>query len=48
MLREYLSPDKDGFYGAYYPNENKSDCAIIVMLGDSSDDRLAVSGAKWV
>lgn len=48
MNKVILSPEKDGFYGVYYPNENSTNCAVIVMLGDSSDDRLAVSGAKWV
>lgn len=48
MQRELLSPQRDGFHGVYYPNDHAPDCAIIVMLGDSSDDRLAVSGAKWV
>ena len=48
MQRGLLSPQRDGFHGVYYPNDPAADSAIIVMLGDSSDDRLAVSGAKWV
>ena len=42
-----MTPEIDGFYGAYYPNSKPSDKAMILMLGDSSDDRMAVSGAKW-
>ena len=47
MEKAYFSPDKDGFCGVYYPNQNVTDKAIIIMLGDSSDDRMAVSGVKW-
>ena len=43
-----MTPEIDGFYGAYYPNDRATDKAVILMLGDSSDDRMAVSGAKWV
>ena len=48
MKKLYFYPETDGFYGVYYPNENVTSKAMIVMLGDSSDDRMAVSGAKWV
>ena len=48
MRREFLQIEEDGFYGAYYPNIAKSNKAIIVMLGDAVDDRLAVSGVKWL
>ena len=43
-----MSPEINGFYGAYYPNSRPTDKAIMLMLGDSSDDRLAKSGAKWI
>ena len=43
-----FEPEKDGFYGAWYPNQKKTDCAVIIMLGDSSDDRMAVCGVKWM
>lgn len=46
--KQLMIPEIDGFYGAYYPNSRPSDKAMILMIGDSSDDRLAVSGAKWV
>ena len=45
---ESMSPEINGFYGAYYPNSRPTDKAVILMLGDSSDDRLAKSGAKWI
>ena len=48
MKQIYFDPCKDGFYGVYYPNEKTTNKAMIVMLGDSSDDRMAVSGIKWV
>lgn len=47
MKKVYLNPQKDGFFGVYYPNEETVNKAMIVMLGDSSDDRMAVSGVKW-
>ena len=48
MKKVYFKPETDGFYGVYYPNPNATSKAMIVMLGDSSDDRMAVSGVKWV
>ncbi|MBQ9991141.1 MAG: acyl-CoA thioester hydrolase [Lachnospiraceae bacterium] len=48
MERQYFSPDKDGFYGVYYPLKEKSNKVIIAMIGDSSDDRMAVSAVKWL
>ena len=46
MNKQILVPEIDGFYGAYYPNKKPSEKAMIIMLGDSSDDRLAISGAN--
>ncbi|MBR0341944.1 MAG: acyl-CoA thioester hydrolase [Oscillospiraceae bacterium] len=48
VKNQLMIPEIDGFYGVFYPNEKATDKAMIVMLGDSSDDRLAVSGAKWI
>ena len=48
MKKIYFTSEKDGFYGVYYLNEKTANKAMIVMLGDSSDDRMAVSGVKWV
>lgn len=48
MNKQYFSPERDGFYGVYYQNPTPSRKAVIVMLGDSSDDRMVVSGVKWL
>lgn len=48
VKNQLMIPEIDGFYGVFYPNVKETDKAMIVMLGDSSDDRLAVSGAKWI
>lgn len=48
LQKESFIPEIDGFNGVYYPNKKPSEKAMIIMLGDSSDDRLAASGAKWV
>lgn len=48
MKKQYFSPEQDGFYGVYYPNPTPSRKAFIAMLGDSSDDRMVVSGVKWL
>lgn len=48
MDKQYFSPEGDGFYGVYYPNSAPSDKAMIAMVGDSSDDRLARSAVKWL
>lgn len=43
-----FTPERDGFYGAWYPLPVFSDHAMILMLGDSSDDTLARTGVKWL
>ena len=48
MKKQYFSPDQDGFYGAYYPNSTSSKKAMIIMLGESSDDYMVVSAVKWL
>lgn len=48
MNKQYFFPERDGFYGVYYPNPVSSRKAVIAMLGDSSDDRMVVSGVKWL
>ena len=48
MNKRYFSPERDGFYGVYYPNPTPSRKVLIAMLGDSSDDRMVVSGVKWL
>ena len=48
MEKQYFSPERDGFYGVYYPNPVPSSKAMIAMLGDSSDDHMVKSGVKWL
>ena len=48
MKKQVFTPVNDGFCGAWYPDPNGSECAVILMLGDSSEDRMAVSAAKWL
>ncbi|MBQ6428317.1 MAG: acyl-CoA thioester hydrolase [Oscillospiraceae bacterium] len=43
-----FTPERDGFCGAWYPNPQQTDHAVILMLGDSSVDRMAASAAKWL
>ena len=48
MDKKRFTAEQDGFHGVWYPNPKVStDRAMIIMLGDSSDDYLAVCGAKW-
>lgn len=46
MQKQYFAPERDGFYGVYYPNSTSSGKTMIAMLGDSSDDRMVVSGVQ--
>ncbi|MBR1529860.1 MAG: acyl-CoA thioester hydrolase [Oscillospiraceae bacterium] len=48
MKKIYFSPERDGFFGAYYPNQNQSQKAMIVMLGDDVDDLLVIAAVKWL
>ena len=50
MNKQVFIPERDGFCGAWYPlpTAQKTDCAVILMLGDSAVDRMAASGAKWL
>ena len=48
LQREYFSVEKDSFFGAYFPNMNATDRCMIALLGDNIDDRMAVSGVKWL
>ena len=48
MKKKYFSPEQDGFYGCYYPAPQGSKSVLIGMLGDSSDDYMAVSFVKWL
>ena len=48
MKTQRFEAETNGFHGVWYPLEKQSDKAIIAMLGDSSDDYLAKTGAKWL
>ena len=48
MNKLYFNVEKDGFYGAYFKCEKNSNRAMILMLGDNIDDRMAIAGAKWM
>ncbi len=37
-----------GFYGAYWKCKRESDCAIIAMIGDDSEDYMARTSVKWL
>ena len=48
MNKQIFTPERDGFCGAWYPApKQQTDRAVILMLGDSSEDRMATVGAKW-
>ncbi|MBQ9663604.1 MAG: acyl-CoA thioester hydrolase [Oscillospiraceae bacterium] len=48
MKKQVFRAEKDGFNGAWYLNPAGSRRGVILMLGDSAEDRLAVCGAKWL
>lgn len=48
MNRTYFNVEEHGFFGAYFVNEISAKRAMILMLGDDIDDRMALSGVKWV
>ncbi len=48
MKKQYYRPETDGFYGAFYACPGETDKAVILMLGDAVDDRMAASGARWL
>ena len=46
--QQIFTEEHDGFIGAYYGGPADSKKAIILMLGDSSEDHMARCGADWV
>lgn len=48
MKKQVFSVDRNGFNGAWYANPVRSNRGVILMLGDSAEDRMAVSGVKWL
>ncbi len=48
MKHLHFDVETAGFYGAYWACTGGSDCAVIAMIGDDPEDRLARSAAKWL
>ena len=48
MKKQVFRVDPDGFNGAWYPASSESGRGLILMLGDSAEDYMARSGAKWL
>ncbi len=48
MRHIHFDTEKDGFYGAYWSCGDAADCAVITMVGDDPEDRMARSAAKWL
>ena len=48
LQRAYFSVEKDGFFGAYFPNPKQTDRCMIALLGDDIDDYMARAGVKWL
>lgn len=48
MKKISFEVEESGFYGAYWKNKNKSNSALIAMLGDDPSDYLAKTCVKWL
>ena len=48
MKHLHFDVETAGFYGAYWACVGGSDCAVIAMIGDDPEDRLARSAVKWL
>ena len=48
MKKRHFDMETDGFYGAYWKCKTGSDCAMIAMIGDDSEDYLARTSVKWL
>ena len=48
MQKKHFEVETDGFYGAYWKCKTDSDCAMIAMIGDDSEDYLARTSVKWL
>ena len=44
----HFDVETSGFYGAYWTCADDSSCAVVAMIGDDPEDRLARSAAKWL
>ena len=48
MKRKVFTVAADSYNGAWYPTTDSSRRGMILMLGDSAEDRMAATGAKWL
>ena len=48
MQKRHFEMETDGLYGAYWKCKTDSDCAMIAMIGDDSEDYLARTSVKWL
>ena len=48
MKKQVFRVDSDGYNGAWYPADVATNKGMILMLGDSAEDRMASCGAKWL
>lgn len=48
MQKKHFEMETDGFYGTYWKCKSDSDCAMIAMIGDDSEDYLARTSVKWL
>ena len=48
MKKKHFDVGTDGFYGAYWECKTDSNCAMIAMIGDDSEDYLARTSVKWL
>ena len=48
MTKQIFTAEQNGFVGAYYGGPADSRKAVILMLGDSSTDRMARCGVGWL
>ena len=46
MNKRHFYTEMDGFYGVYWQYKKESDCAIIAMIGDESEDYIARTFVK--
>ena len=48
MKKHVFRVDSDGYNGAWYPASAESKKGVILMLGDSAEDHMAKTAAKWL
>ena len=48
MEKHHFEPETDGFHGVYYPRPGGADRALVAMIGDDCEDRLAVCAVRYL